>query len=60
MADLKSGFARMEATKAELMRGLAPLDSDALNRVPEPGARSILQVIAHLTKRARSRPHPPR
>ena len=50
MADLKPGFARMEATKAELMRGLASLDADTLNRVPEPGAWSILQVIAHLTK----------
>lgn len=50
MADLKSGFDRMEATKADLMRSLAPLDVEVLNRQPEPGAWSILQVVAHLTK----------
>lgn len=50
MADLKSGFEKMEAQKADLMRGLASLDAETLNRQPEPGAWSILQVIAHLTK----------
>lgn len=50
MADLKSGFEKMEAQKAELMRGLASLDAETLNQKPEPGAWSILQVIAHLTK----------
>jgi hypothetical protein len=50
MADLKPGFERMEAAKADLLRGLASLDADTLNRIPEPGAWSILQVIAHLTK----------
>ena len=50
MADLKPGFEKMEAQKADLMRGLASLDAETLNRQPEPGAWSILQVIAHLTK----------
>ena len=50
MADLKPGFEKMEAKKADLMRGLASLDAETLNRQPEPGAWSILQVIAHLTK----------
>jgi hypothetical protein len=50
MADLKSGFAQMEATKADLMRGLASLDAAALNRKPDASTWSILQVIAHLTR----------
>lgn len=50
MADLKPGFEKMEAAKADLLRGLASLDPETLNRIPEPGAWSILQVIAHLTK----------
>jgi hypothetical protein len=50
MADLKPGFERMEAAKADLLRGLVSLDAETLNRIPEPGAWSILQVIAHLTK----------
>lgn len=50
MADLKAGFEKMEVQKADLMRGLASLDAETLNRQPEPGAWSILQVIAHLTK----------
>jgi hypothetical protein len=50
MADLKPGFEKMEAAKADLLRGLASLDAETLNRIPEPGAWSILQVIAHLTK----------
>ena len=40
----------MEATKATLLRSLASLDAERLNRKPDPGAWSILQVIAHLTK----------
>lgn len=50
MADLRPGFEKMEATKAGLMRSLASLDAEVLNRQPEPGAWSILQVVAHLTK----------
>lgn len=50
MADLRPGFERMEVAKADLLRGLASLDAETLNRIPEPGAWSILQVIAHLTK----------
>ena len=50
MTDLKSGFERMEAKKADLMRSLAALAADTLNRQPEPGAWSVLQVVAHLTK----------
>jgi uncharacterized damage-inducible protein DinB len=50
MADLRPGFEKMEARKAELMRALASLDAETLNRPPAPGAWSILQVIAHLTK----------
>jgi hypothetical protein len=50
MADLRAGFERMEATKAALLRSLAPLDAETLNRKPDPSSWSILQVIAHLTK----------
>lgn len=50
MADLKSGFEKMEATKATLLRGLASLDADTLNRKPDAATWSILQVVAHLTK----------
>jgi len=50
MADLKAGFEKMEATKATLLRSLASLDAETLNRKPEPSSWSILQVIAHLTK----------
>ncbi|MBX7185348.1 MAG: DinB family protein [Vicinamibacteria bacterium] len=50
MADLKAGFEKMEATKADLLRSLASLDSETLNRKPDPSSWSILQVIAHLTK----------
>ncbi len=50
MADLKPGFEKMEAVKADLMRGLASLDAETLNRRPGPSAWSILQVVAHLTK----------
>lgn len=50
MADLKAGFEKMEATKATLLRSLASLDAETLNRRPDPSSWSILQVIAHLTK----------
>ena len=50
MADLKAGFEKMEATKATLLRSLASLDAETLNRKPDPASWSILQVIAHLTK----------
>jgi len=50
MADLKAGFEQMEATKAALLKSLAALDAEALNRKPDAGSWSILQVIAHLTK----------
>jgi hypothetical protein len=40
----------MEATKAELLKGLVSLDSVTLNRKPDPSSWSILQVVAHLTK----------
>ena len=50
MADLKAGFERMEATKASLLRSLASLDVETLNRRPDSSSWSILQVIAHLTK----------
>ncbi len=50
MSDLKSGFQKMEAKKANLLRSLASLDAAALNRRPDPATWSILQVIAHLTK----------
>lgn len=50
MADLKAGFEKMEATKADLLRSLASLESGTLNRKPDPSSWSILQVIAHLTK----------
>lgn len=50
MADLKAGFERMEATKATLLRSLASLDAETLNRKPDPKTWSILQVIAHLTR----------
>lgn len=50
MADLKTGFERMEATKASLLRSLASLDTETLNRKPDSSSWSILQVIAHLTK----------
>jgi hypothetical protein len=50
MADLMAGFEKMEATKAGLLRSLASLDTEALNRKPDPSSWSILQVIAHLTK----------
>jgi hypothetical protein len=50
MADLKAGFERMEARKADLLRSLASLDAETLNRKPDPDGWSILQVIAHLTK----------
>jgi hypothetical protein len=50
MADLKSGFEKMEAAKAELLQGLAALDAATLNRKPDAATWSILQVIAHLTK----------
>lgn len=50
MADLKAGFEQMEATKAMLLKSLAPLDAAALNRKPDAHTWSILQVIAHLTK----------
>jgi len=49
MADLEAGFERMEATKATLLRSLASLDAETLNRKPDPSSWSILQVIAHLT-----------
>ena len=50
MADLKAGFEQMEATKAALLKSLAVLDADVLNRKPDARNWSILQVIAHLTK----------
>ena len=50
MADLKAGFEKMEATKATLLRSLASLDSETLNRKPDPTSWTILQVIFHLTK----------
>lgn len=50
MADLKAGFEKMEATKATLLRSLASLEPETLNRKPDPSSWSILQVIAHLTK----------
>ena len=50
MADLRAGFERMEATRAGLLRSLASLDAETLNRKPDPQSWSILQVIAHLTK----------
>ena len=50
MADLKAGFEKMEATKATLLRSLASLDAETLNRKPDSSSWSILQVIAHLTK----------
>jgi hypothetical protein len=50
MADLKAGFEKMEATKATLLRSLASLDAETLNRKPDPSSWSILQVVAHLTK----------
>ena len=50
MADLRAGFERMEATKANLLRSLASLDAETLNRRPDPQSWSILQVVAHLTK----------
>ena len=50
MADLRAGFEKMEATKAALLRGLASLGAETLNRKPDPSSWSILQVIAHLTK----------
>jgi len=40
----------MEATKGDLLRGLASHDAEVLNRKPDPATWSILQVIAHLTK----------
>jgi hypothetical protein len=50
MADLKAGFEKMEATKAILLRSLASLDPETLNRRPDPASWTILQVIAHLTR----------
>jgi DinB superfamily len=50
MADLKAGFEKMEAKKATLLRSLASLDAEKLNRKPDPASWSILQVIAHLIK----------
>lgn len=50
MTDLKSGFEKMEATKATLLKSLASLDATTLNRKPDVATWSILQVIAHLTK----------
>lgn len=50
MADLKAGFEKMEATKATLLRSLASLDPETLNRKPDPASWTILQVIFHLTK----------
>ena len=50
MADLKAGFEKMEATKATLLRSLASLDPEALNRKPDSASWTILQVIFHLTK----------
>ena len=50
MADLRAGFEKMEATKATLLRSLASLDAETLNRKPDPATWSVLQVIAHVTK----------
>jgi hypothetical protein len=50
MPDLKSGFEKMEQTKATLLKSLASLDAASLNRKPDAATWSILQVIAHLTK----------
>jgi hypothetical protein len=50
MNDLKSGFEKMEATKATLLKSLATLDPATLNRKPAAATWSILQVIAHLTR----------
>ena len=50
MSDLKSGFEKMEATKAVLLRSLASLDAPTLNQKPAPTSWSILQVVAHLTR----------
>ena len=50
MTDLKPGFARMETTKATLLRSLASLDPAILNRKPDEATWSILQVVAHVTK----------
>ena len=50
MPDLKSGFDKMEATKATLLKSLASLDAASLNRKPDAATWSILQVIAHLTR----------
>ena len=43
----------MESQKAALMKDLASLDSETLNRKPDAATWSILQVIAHLTKSER-------
>jgi hypothetical protein len=40
----------MEATKATLLQSLAILDAAALNRKPNEGTWSILQVVSHLTR----------
>ena len=50
MADLRADFDRLEAAKADLLRSLASLDTQTLNRKPDPATWSILQVIFHLTK----------
>ena len=53
MADLKPGFEKMEGAKATLLRSLASLDADTLNRKPDAATWSILQVVAHLTQSER-------
>lgn len=53
MSKLTPGFVKMESQKAILMKGLASLDSETLNRKSDAAAWSILQVIAHLTKSER-------
>lgn len=50
MSDLKTRFERLEANKASLLKSVAVLDPETLNRKPDPGTWSILQVIAHLTR----------
>ena len=50
MADLRAGFEKMEVTKANLLRSLASLDAETLNRKSDASTWSILQVVAHLTK----------
>ena len=40
----------MEATKATLLKALAPLDNATLNLKPDADTWSILQIVMHVTK----------